>query len=106
MNWKDFIHCEEEHLFRGVVFRFPAKHPFENVVDFMIIEDFTAPLGLKLICSTGYHAGQTERVLPEEARHENGGISVKWLKSNWKKWVYSECDLEAVSYLNEYPSNF
>jgi hypothetical protein len=90
---------------RSVVLRFPAQYPFEDVVDFMIIEEPNSPLGLKLICCTGYHAGQTELVLPIEAKHGNGGLSVNWIKENWQKWVYCQCSLNEVSYIKHYPSN-
>ena len=103
MNWKFLLEAEEENFYRSIVFRFPAKHPFESVVDFMVIEDVEAPLRLKLICSTGYHAGQTELVFPEEASHAKGGISVGWLKENWEKCVYSSCKVSEVSYVSNYP---
>ena len=72
------------------MFRFPASYPFEDVVDFMIIEDHHSASGYKLICSTGYHAGQTELMLPAEAQSEGGAISVSWVQQNWKKWIYPE----------------
>lgn len=102
MNWIRFEEIDEERMYRGVVFRFPAKHPFEKIVDFMIIEEHESPTGFKLICSTGYHAGQTELVFPAEAKHEEGGISVNWVKLNWQKWVYPECNLCEVMYLENY----
>ena len=99
------IDCEAERFVRSIVFRFPAKHPFEEIVDFMIIEESRGPARLKLICATGHHAGQTELIFPEESMHSEGGICVNWLKTNWEKWVYQECKLEDVKYISEYPSN-
>jgi hypothetical protein len=72
----------------------------------MMIEDLDSPSRCRIICSTGYHAGQTERVLPAEAKHPNGGIDVEWLKANWSNWIYARCPVEKVLYLKEYPSNF
>ena len=72
----------------------------------MIVEDLDAPTKLKLICSTGYHAGQTELVFPEEAKYKSGGISVNWLKENWEKWIYHKCNVGDVKYIDNYPSNY
>jgi hypothetical protein len=102
MNWQPLIQAREASFWRGVVFRFPAKHPFEPVVDFMMIEDHDSPTFYKLICSSGYHAGQTEHVLPVEAKHPDGGISVEWLKTNWSKRIYNECAVESVQYVEHY----
>ncbi len=106
MNWILLLESNEKYFYRSVVFRFPAKYPFEDIVDFMIIEDLEAPLKLKLICSTGYHAGQTELIFPKEAKHSDGGISVAWLKDNWEKWIYPECNIREVKYIENYPSDF
>ncbi|WP_376784898.1 Imm45 family immunity protein [Stutzerimonas nitrititolerans] len=105
MNWRPLISCESGSFWRGVVFRFPAKHPFEDIVDFMIIEERESPTAFKLICSFGYHSGQTELVFPAEAKHECGGVSVAWLVENWTKWIYPGCGVESVKYVDCYPSN-
>ncbi|MBL4623527.1 MAG: hypothetical protein JKY42_00025 [Flavobacteriales bacterium] len=106
MKRKSLLEWEAEKFYRGVVFRFKAKYPFEEVVDFMAIEDIDAPLRLKSVCSTGFHAGQTELAFPEEAKHSDGGVSVLWLKENWEKWVYPECGIEEVKFIENYPSSF
>lgn len=106
MNWRALLEANEGQLWRGVVFRFPAQYPFEPIADFMIIEDRESASFYKIICSSGYHAGQTEVVLPSEAKHEQGGISVEWVKNNWSTWIYSECPIERVKYIDQYPSNF
>jgi len=106
MIWHPLISASEEAFWRGVVFRFPAQHPFEPVVDFMLIEDHDSPSFYKIICSSGYHAGQTELVLPAEAKHSAGGLSVAWFKANWSKWVYPSCSIENVQYIECYPSNY
>ncbi len=103
MNWRPLANCKKKSFGRGVVFRFPAKAPFEKIVDFMIIEEHDSPTFYKLICSSGHHAGQTELVFPAEAKHETGAVSVAWLKKNWQAWIYPECEVEAVSYLDCYP---
>ena len=106
MDWTSLAECKDEGFFSGVVFRFPGKHPFESVVDFMLIEDHDAPALYKLICSTGYHAGQTELVLPLEAKHSAGGVSVIWVRENWKKWIYAECEVHDVRFIENYGANF
>ncbi|GHU03338.1 hypothetical protein FACS1894158_01540 [Betaproteobacteria bacterium] len=106
MIWQALIYASEESFSRGTVFRFPAEYPFEPIVDFMMIEDHDSPAFYKLICSSGYHAGQTELVFPIEAKHSSGGISVEWLKSNWSKWIYANCAMENIQYMGCYPSNY
>lgn len=107
MNWQALSTWEAEKCFRGTVFRFPAKYPFEDMVDFMVIEDATAPIRLKLICSTGYHAGQTELVFPEESAYGQNciAISVSWIKKNWNEWIYPECDINDVTFIEQYSAN-
>ena len=102
MNWQLLASTDDERFYRGAVFRFPAKYPFEDTVDFMIIEDTHSSIGLKLICSTGYHAGQTELVLPAESKHKDGGLSVQWLIENWEKWVYPKCSMKEVRFVENY----
>lgn len=104
MNWRPLATCKKKSFGRGVVFRFPAKAPFEQTVDFMIIEEHDSPIFYKLICSSGYHAGQTELVFPAEAKHETGAVSVVWLKKNWQTWIYPECEVKNVSYVDCYPA--
>jgi Immunity protein 45 len=106
MIWQPLVEVTAEIFFRGAVFRCPAKHPFERVVDFMIIEDLDSPSRYKIICSTGYHAGQTEWILPAEAAHPKGGISVKWLKAVWSKSILGQSPVKEVLHLEHYPSNF
>jgi hypothetical protein len=106
MQWTQLTECKDDSFYRGVVLRFPAKHPFEGVVDFMLIEDHDAPALYKLICSTGYHAGQTELVFPLEAKHPAGGVSVTWLRENWKKWIYVDCEVHEVRFIKSYEANF
>lgn len=103
MNWRSLANCKKKSFGRGVVFRFPAKAPFEQIVDFMIIEEHDSPTFYKLICSSGYHAGETELVFTAEAKYEAGTVSVAWLKKNWQTWIYPECEVETVSYVDCYP---
>ncbi|MCE9686430.1 immunity 45 family protein [Shewanella sp. AS16] len=102
MNWINFLQVDQRAIYRGAVFCFPAEHPFEDTVHFMLIEEPESDSGYKFICSTGYHAGQTEVLLPKVAKDSNGGINLKWLQDNWCKWVYSKTPVEEVTYLESY----
>lgn len=77
--------------FLGGVFRFPAKYPYEDIVDFMIFNPNEEGKGLGLITSSGYKAGLISVVLPVEAGEKC--ICKDWLLKNWKKWVYPECEV-------------
>ena len=102
MDWVKFSTLEDEELYRGAVFCFPAEHPFESKVHFMLIEEPESLSGYKFICSTGYHSGATEVFLPEEAEGTDGGINTKWLKENWNKWVYQKVSIDMIEYLENY----
>jgi hypothetical protein len=102
MNWTNFSSLKQVSLFKGSVFCFPAEHPFESTVHFMLIEEPESDSGFKFICSTGYHAGQTEVLLPNEAKSTDGGINRKWLQENWNKWVYPNVSIDDVEYIENY----
>ncbi|MGJ8647181.1 MAG: Imm45 family immunity protein [Marinomonas colpomeniae] len=106
MKWIPIKIYDDESFGSGVVFRFSAKHPFEDIVDWMLIEDFDAESRYKLICATGYHAGKTELILPIEARHEKGGISKNWVINNWNKWIYPDCSVDNVKCIESYIAPF
>jgi len=83
-----------ENIQRGAILRCIGKYPYEDFVDFMLIE---YPCGenrqYALLVNSGYKAGLIFVVLPEEA-NANTGINIDWLKENWQKWGYTECSLE------------
>ncbi|MFR2082029.1 MAG: Imm45 family immunity protein [[Eubacterium] siraeum] len=84
---------QETMLWSGTVFRFPAKHPFESTVDFMLVDYPDTESRFAIYCVSGYHAGQLERLLPQEARGPAGtlSISARWMAENWTKWIYTGC---------------
>ncbi|MBU1640493.1 MAG: hypothetical protein KKG53_08410 [Proteobacteria bacterium] len=102
VKWETFADNKQVQFHRGIIFRFPAKHPFESVVDYLLINDHYAPADYSLMCSTGHQAGTIKLRLPEESMHADGGISVQWLKDNWQKWVYKDCKVEDVKFIEEY----
>jgi hypothetical protein len=102
--WQKLIALEQDAIWRGSVFRFPAKYPYESVVDYMVIEDTQAESGLSILVSSGYKAGIRVQMLPIEALVEDNrrAISKDWLVRNWQKWVYQKCDVEDVLYTEGY----
>lgn len=103
MNWKKLIdQIEELFLGRGTVFRFPATWPYEEKVDYMLIENASSPSDFSLLVSSGYKAGIVCLNLPKEADPKNKGISSKWLIENWNKWIYEESKVSDVLYTPYY----
>lgn len=98
MEWKKLVELEDENLWRGTVFRFPAVYPFESVVDFMLFLDSASESGFSLVCTTGYKSGHHEGGLPLEARAKGKvqAISKIWLIENWTNWVYPETSVSEV----------
>lgn len=105
IDWTPLQEHEDENLWRGCVFRFPARHPFEDVVDFMLVADAGSDSGFSLICATGYKAGHRECQLPREALASGQvqAISKRWLLANWQLWVYPETDASKVLVCSGYP---
>jgi hypothetical protein len=97
---------QTEDFQRGQILRCKGKYPYEDVVDFMIIEDIPhgQPRNPVLLVVSGHKAGLTLVRLPDEALPEGllSGIDLDWLKQNWHKWIYPECPLEDV-YLVDHP---
>ena len=89
------IEYKEPYISHGTVFRLPAKYPYENFVDFMVIYYSTEYL---LCASTGYCAGNVFVVIPNEGLAKNGvsAISTDWFIENWNKWIYPDCKVEDV----------
>lgn len=88
---------KKKELYRGTVFRFKGKYPFEDIVDFMLIEYPDCNSGFAMVCISGYHAGALEVCLPENALCSTcRAISTEWMIENWNKWVYTECSVDSV----------
>ena len=104
-DWKKLIDASEDSLWRGTVLRFPASYPFEDTVDFMLLDDFNSESGFSLVCTSGYKAGLFEGRLPNEAKAQGkvSAISVKWLIRNWNKWVFPVNDIKDIYFIKNYP---
>ncbi|WP_207510982.1 Imm45 family immunity protein [Longitalea luteola] len=97
----------KEDLVRGSILRCKGKYPYEDYVDFMVIEQQEH---YSLLVISGYKAGLTYVQLPEESvpkNNEGYAISIEWLKLNWNKWGYIDCPVTDVHILfKEPPSSF
>ncbi len=101
MTWCKLIDLPEDNIFRGAVLRFPAKYPYEDIVDFMVFDPSEDGKGMGLITSSGYKSGLICVVLPLESGER--AISKSWLLDNWKYWVYPDCDVSEVFVIVNYP---
>ncbi len=106
LTWKKLIEVTDEVVWRGTIFRFPGKYPYEDIVDFMLIEDLYSDSGFSFITTTGFKAGIYARGMPKEALAINGagGIERTWLIKNWVEWVYSETPISDVLVCINYPA--
>ncbi|MBO7554993.1 MAG: hypothetical protein J6T41_03380, partial [Neisseriaceae bacterium] len=105
IDMEKLVDYKEEWLWHGCVFRFPAKAPYENFVDFMltIFSSFSNDKNLYLVVTSGYNAGFIVRQLPPECHDEQHiAVKTKWLIDNWNDYVYSECNVEDVYVIPEH----
>ncbi|WP_272844283.1 Imm45 family immunity protein [Pantoea ananatis] len=94
------IDYKNKSISRGTVFRLPAVWPYEEWVDFMVIDLFETH---GLVVSSGHKAGLILISLPiESASTEGRALSTEWIITNWAKWIYPECNVEDVHILDEY----
>ncbi|QDY44314.1 Imm45 family immunity protein [Candidatus Pantoea soli] len=94
------VDYKNKSIKRGTVFRLPAVWPYEEWVDFMVIDLFETH-GL-VVCS-GHKAGLILISLPiESASIEGRALSTEWVITNWVKWIYPDCKVEDVYILNGY----
>ncbi|AOE39650.1 MULTISPECIES: Imm45 family immunity protein [Pantoea] len=94
------VNYKNKSIKRGAVFRLPAVWPYEEWVDFMVIDLFETH---GLVVSSGHKAGLILISLPiESASTEGRALSTEWVITNWAKWIYPECNVEDVHILDEY----
>ncbi|MBN1084459.1 hypothetical protein JNO12_04865 [Erwinia aphidicola] len=94
------VDYQNKSIKRGIVFRLPAVWPYEEWVDFMVIDLFETH---GLVVSSGHKAGLILISLPiESASTEGRALSTEWVITNWAKWIYPECHVEDVHILDEY----
>lgn len=94
------IDYKNKSIKRGTVFRLPAVWPYEEWVDFMVIDLFETH---GLVVSSGHKAGLILISLPIESTSTEGrALSTEWVITNWAKWIYPDCHVENVHILDEY----
>jgi hypothetical protein len=95
------------NLARGSILRCKGIWPYEELVDFMVIETPDEHRMIyALLVSSGYKAGIIYTKLPIESipKEKIGyAVDVKWLIENWTKWGYFSCPLEDVYVLENLP---
>lgn len=97
------IDYQSDSLSRGVVLRFPATWPYEDLVDALLISLPNGDTEYTLVVATGHKAGLVLIHLPKESGHQQSrSISKQWLINNWSKWIYPECRVEDVYILEHY----
>jgi hypothetical protein len=102
-DWNRLTDSGERVVCRGAVFRFPAKYPYENYVDFMLIEDTGSSSGFSFVVSTGYKAGLIVLQVPQEAlARDMSGLDCIWLRTNWQTWLYAGCPVDEVHFYPGY----
>ncbi|MDR2857738.1 MAG: immunity 45 family protein [Novosphingobium sp.] len=106
--WKKLLDiCDNEALYRGSIFRLPGKYPYENIVDFMLIDYPVSGYGFTIVVASGYKAGLIVCSLPIESFGSNPkikGVSGQWIKQNWAQWIYPEADINDVYLSKGYPA--
>jgi Immunity protein 45 len=105
-HWVKLIELEDEAIWRGAVFRSPSVWPYEDTVDFMVIEDAHSPTHLSLIVSSGYKAGCRKIDFPMESApwKERRAISKAWVVESWQEQIYQDSDVAQVLFLSNYPA--
>ncbi|SDF95499.1 Imm45 family immunity protein [Pseudomonas thivervalensis] len=82
---------------RGQIFRLPARWPYEEIVDFMVVDIPDDQYGHSIAVASGNKAGLLVVRLPVESRFSGTReISREWLVENWAKWIYPDCPVEKV----------
>jgi len=104
MKIHKLINLPQPSIRYGSVFRVKGKWPYEAFVDFLLVYYPGDARESHLIVSTGHKAGLILLTLPEESAIEPGasGLSTKWVRENWDKWIYPECPIEDVYVISRY----
>ena len=89
-------------IYRGSVFRVRGKYPYEEFVDFMLVETYNIDRPYGLLVYSGYKAGLTLVHLTKQSASNEGGVDKQWIVDNWAEWVYPECDIHDVYYIDGY----
>ncbi|GIZ52336.1 Imm45 family immunity protein [Noviherbaspirillum aridicola] len=101
--WQKLVSLKARSIIRGAVFRFPAKWPYEGMVDLLVLRLPGDTTLHSLIVTSGHKAGHLLVRLPIEAELPGvNALSRQWIVDNWAKWIYPECDVREVLYAKHY----
>jgi len=91
-----------ENLTRGDTLRCKGAYPYEDYVDFMLVDFPDGTEQYSFVVVSGYKSGLTLQILPVEANDKDTrAVNIQWLKANWAIWVYPDCPLEEVYLLHK-----
>ncbi|MDR6741121.1 hypothetical protein J2X56_003145 [Herbaspirillum sp. 1173] len=104
MAWKKLVTLEDcEYIMHGAIFRVKGVWPYEEFVDFMLVDMADDRTRHALVVSSGRKAGLVLVRLPLDSGSPTGNtLSRKWLIENWGKWVYPQCSVQDVFFLPRY----
>jgi hypothetical protein len=89
MKWQRLSEMENLDLSRSTLFRFAAKWPYEQTLELMLCEGSLPEQINYLNVNSGFKAGLVFLILPSESKADGGvGISLDWIRNNWKNWIY------------------
>jgi hypothetical protein len=95
------IDSKNNCIARGEILRVKGKYPYEELVDFMVFETMEKNTPYGLMVTSGYKAGLILVYLPEVS-NVSGGLDKNWVVSNWKQWIYPDCDVSEVCLIDGY----
>ncbi|KMW74229.1 MULTISPECIES: Imm45 family immunity protein [Photorhabdus] len=102
-NMTKLIDIKTSTLRSGNVFRVPGQWPYEEFVDFMVVDLSSSERPYGLIVTSGHKAGLMLVKFPAECSlNEIRGLSTQWVIDNWAEWIYPECNVEDVHVLERY----
>ena len=96
---KNLLKYNHKVMFYGKIFRFSAKEPYEEIVDFMLLDNTYT---MELLVLSGKHCGKIVFVFPKQAEFKGGicGIKTSWIIKNWRK-IYPDCAARDVFVLRK-----
>ncbi|WP_434561089.1 Imm45 family immunity protein [Pseudomonas sp. Z4-20] len=97
MNGIKLVDSLSPAISRGQIFRLPARWPYEEIVDFMVLDIPDEQYGHSIAVASGNKSGLLVVCLPvDSCLPQTHGLSREWLVKNWAKWVYPDCPVENV----------
>ena len=96
MGWKKLSEYDAR-ISRGSILRTPAQPPFEDWVDFMLMDDWQSPSSFSLWICSGKQAGLPLIRIPKEATDKQAdSIDRDWIIQNWQQWIHPDSKPEDV----------